>query len=224
MKNILSLVFVMLALAVSGQETTFDPPAKLVKKCNAFSRIEVTGDSNNREIFFYYQKAKMDTIVQYDSVLMVNDPDMCTVIDTVASLEMMRLSKGKIWLLDQDGDLLYPEPFDNIRITLPLLRPEEYFDDYCGFIVFGGYSYLDDLQMYRLVKESDSFDDPHMPINYMVYNYDVNAPFFVQIKGKWGVYDLQKGMIVEPEYDKIEFGENGLELYKGDVIAKIITL
>lgn len=221
MKSLAVVFFVLLSNLLIAQNEVYIAPKKVIKNCNAMVAMSLH-DTVDRTLYFYFEKAELDTLQYYDSVTYVDEN--CQSIDSVAGRDYYRLKKGKIYLVDESGFLLNKTAFDDIILYQPFMSIVTFEDINCMIECFQGYDLIIDWRVKAVFNYNAGQEFMPVFCNVPLINSSIN-PFIVKVKGKWGLMDTNGIMLTEIDYDEIKKNDNGkYELYNNGILIKIIDL
>ncbi len=224
MKKVCSIIVVIILSIQFGfsQNQIFKAPDKVVKKSNFHTSYPIYNDTSEARVYFYFVDAIVDTVVvRTDTVEVVID-ESCEIEIFTASLKGLRICGSGIYLLNNNGELIYNKAFEEVyfgRSVFEIIMLEE---PMCGYYVFGGYEIIDEASTRVSYTSHDNYSLPIIDQGAYIH-IDKNHPFLVKYKGKWGLLNLNGTFMVEPEYDQIVWGKRGIELYKDRVLDSIIA-
>lgn len=222
-KSIIFFFVILLSHSiVFSQSIIFKAPDKIVKKTNFNTSYPIYNDTNGARVYFYFVDAIIDTIaVRVDSVMTITDIITCDFEQTAASIDAHKILNSGIYLLNDQGVLIYDKPIEEVYFGCSIFELSFFYDPICGIEIFGGYQMIESVS-YR-VSYTDERNCPPVDLDAYIHINKSN-PFLVKIKGKWGLLNLDGSFSAEPIYDKIEWGERGVELYKDGVLDSIIEI
>lgn len=213
-----------------SQETVFEAPNKVVKSCDRMYKLNLNDTTKNGDfkfLYLYFKNAHFDTIIVYDSIFRIDNEGNFTIKDTQKT-KYLNLKKGKIYLVNNIGELLYRKPVTNIELPFEYLVKEAELDyfDYMLPIQYYYYSYgYNDYILKRFKNEQTDTN------NLILNKFDKNIknllfPFiYIERKGKWGIIDFEGNIIEKPQYFEIKYADRGIELYKKEgILEKVIKL
>lgn len=232
MRIIITSFLIIFSSISFSQETVFKVPGKVLRTCDKMFEISIEDTSEtfqNKSLFLYFKDAIIDTIIKTDSVPTLDSTGMGIVMVEIET-KFLSLKSGEIYLIDNNGDLMYKKPLENIKLPVNLRKMTFEIDPVTGKALYFGYNKIYNYENYVSMKNLRFSDDTKDTNNLIMLDIDdINIKTFPYIyikrKGKWGIIDFEGNIIEKPEYFKIEYGDRGIELYKSKgVLDKIIEL
>ncbi len=220
--KLLLLFSLISAQTLTAQNSIFKVPSKIQKKCNHYLKLDYTiQDSLQQSIYFYFEDAVMDTVIQRMDSVQYADPLTCEMKDTIAIIEGIKVVQGKIYILDNSGNLLNPKPYDNVKFTYYGRAVSNCFVPTCICEVFCGYDFIYD---YYTFYEFGSSGDANIELT-SEFLHILELPLLVKQKGKWGLMNLDGIMLIPCSYDSIEFaGYKKYNLFNKNILVETIEL
>jgi hypothetical protein len=170
-------------------------------------------------IYFYFTKGTPDTVVVASDSIDVFVGSEYETEKRLEELKGLQIETFQVYLLNSQGQLIYPKAFEDIRFAMAQAQLYREYNPYTDEEYSSGYSTLDGHYLYASFK-NDFGNLPTIGIGSEI-SISKNHPLLVKYKRKWGLMRYDGSLIVPMEYDKIEWGEQGMELYKGDILSEI---
>lgn len=223
-KQIIFLVATLFFSFSSFSQSKFVPyfsvSDEILSKCNKMMEVPYTvynggkEESGNHSFFLYFENAVFDSIKIVDSIQYVLSMEECVLIDSVIVRHKIRLKSGKIFVLNSNGSVMNPTPFDDVKFASYTLEAYDGIDNYCLINCFAGFR--QEKEIYCGFHENDSLS-PFVKAS-TIHNF----PIMVQQNGKWGLLSLDGKLIAEIKYDRLEFVSYPYQIlmYTGSEIVK----
>jgi hypothetical protein len=204
----LIFLFLMPYIAHSQLKTVFSAPEEILKKCNHFKvlpyrqMVEVE-TFVSKSLYLYFENSVIDTVFANDTVIIV-DEATCIESQQMITREKIKLTSGKVYLLNDPGTLLYKLPFDDVLFPFYEQKIMNEPSPSCGIISFMGF-YNGGMMYYGFKTEFDK-------LAFIKSETLDEAPLILKLNGKWGIMDFEGIIVADFVFDRIEYFSTNADL------------
>jgi hypothetical protein len=221
---------VLAAIIRQDGKSIFKAEEKVVDKANLNLELSI-GESQEEDstiemelqhsLFLYLDNGKMDTLIYYDSVQIVNEYG--ELYDTLASIQCPIIAKGDIYLVNAQGDKINPNPIQEISIFANEYEVVYEVDPFIIEAYYVGYEPSGRKGFINLCNNTTDREKALTYLSHGIPNLQSNIVLY-KSDNKWGVIDIKKGIIIQALYDSYTSDLDGIvRFFNHGVLAAIVN-